>query len=163
MLNYDFAPSLFGTMRRELDDAFEQVFGRLEQQGRGLDYRAEGYKAPLSLWEDDSYVYVELDVPGFRQEDLDITFEKDRLWIRGERHRHADRKYWRNERSFGQFERWIAMPEVIDRDSISAELHDGVLFLSLAKKPEAKATKINIKCVSSDPKVLTDKGEPSDK
>ena len=160
MLHYDFAPSLFGTMRRELDDAFEQVFGRSEQRGNG--HAAAMYEAPLSLWEDDSHVYLELDVPGFRQEDLDITFEKDRLWIRGERHCHADRNYWRNERSFGRFERWIAMPEVIDRDSISAELHDGVLFLSLAKKPEAKATKIDIKCASSDPKVLTDNSEPSE-
>ena len=135
------SPATFATARREMDEAFQRLFGQNGQRER--DTRA--VYAPLSLWEDEEHVYVDVDVPGFRHDDLDVTFREGKLWISGER-KLTERTgtVWHNERVFGRFERAIALPETIDHSSIEAELEDGVLHLTLAKRPEAKPVKIAI-------------------
>ena len=45
---------------------------------------------------------------------------------------------------FGRFERAISLPETLDHNSVEAELEDGVLYVTLAKRPEAKPVKIAI-------------------
>ncbi len=161
LTRYSSTPDLFSSMRRELNDAFEQVFGGEFGNGmrRMLPQNDTGY-APLSIWDDDTYVFLEIDVPGVDKDHLDLSFEHNRLWIRGERPvPKGDSKYWRNERMYGRFERWVELPEIVDRDSIDAELHDGVLFVQLTKKPEAQTTKICIKSCDSGQQKLTEEAK----
>lgn len=136
-----FAPATFATVRREMDEAFQRLCGQTGQ--REPEYRS--VYAPLSLWEDEEHVYVAVDVPGFRREDLDVTVREGKLWLSGER-KLPERPgtVWHNERLFGRFERSIALPETIDHSSIEAELEEGVLYLTLAKRPEARPVKIAI-------------------
>ena len=51
----------------------------------------------------------------------------------------------RLRRGFGQIERLINLPETVNSDSIEAELKDGVLVVTIGKKPEAQPRKISIK------------------
>ena len=46
---------------------------------------------------------------------------------------------------YGPIQRLISLPETVDPERIEAELKDGVLRLTLAKKPELQPKKIQVK------------------
>jgi HSP20 family protein len=87
------------------------------------------------------------DLPGVTEENLDITVHEGVLAIQGS---HAEEtvneedKYLVRERRAGSFERRLNLPENADPESISAKLKNGVLTVSIPKKEERKARKIQI-------------------
>lgn len=95
----------------------------------------------------DSYVF-KADLPGVKQEDLDISLTGNRLTISGQRQEEkkdeSDRHYV-YERSFGGFSRSFTLPEGIDGDHVQAELKDGVLNVVVPKKPEVQPKRILLK------------------
>lgn len=130
--------------RREVDDLFGRFFGDFGGDGNGGMTR--GWNAPVAIWDDEKHVYVEFEVPGLCRDDLEVVVHQGNLRIWGER-KIADesRNYWHNERTYGRFERLIALPDVVDPDSIEAKLYDGILSITLQKKPEAQPKKVAIK------------------
>lgn len=72
-------PEPFGAMLREMDQAFDETIRPL--QSLVVAERT----APVALWEDADKIYLELEVPGVRQEDLDLTLKDGRLIISGQR------------------------------------------------------------------------------
>lgn len=101
--------------------------------------------APMSLWEDDSSVYIEVDVPGLTIADLDVTIEKGKLRIFGQR-RAVDRPSptFHEERYFGQFERYVSLNDWVDANSIEASLQNGVLCIKFSKRPEQQRKTVTI-------------------
>ena len=135
-------PTSFSQMEREMD----QLFGRF--LGDGNEAREATIGAPADFWEEEGKWSVEMELPGVRQEDIDVTLEKSTLRISAERHAPKEQhKYWHQERGYGRIERIFNLPETVDPEGIEAELRDGVLRLTLAKKPEAQPKKIEIKQV----------------
>jgi len=127
-----------------MDQLFDQFFGGL--QGGGNGQTASQVFAPASLWEEEGRWCVEVDLPGVKQEDIDVTLDKNALKVTAERRApQEDRKSWHQERTYGKIERLITLPETVDPDSIEAELKDGVLTLHLAKRPELQPKKIQVK------------------
>ena len=126
-------------------DPIQTVFREFEREFPWSD-NGERKAAPLSVWDDTSAVHIEMDVPGIALGDLDVSVEKGKLTIRGER-KAPDRSpgYLHEERCFGQFERTIMLNEWVDSSTVEASLHDGVLYLKLAKRPEAQPQKIAIR------------------
>jgi HSP20 family protein len=100
---------------------------------------------PLSMWHDEDHIYVEADVPGMTDKEIDITVQDGVLYLRGERKPAERRNYVYNGRAFGRFERAVALPETVAADQVQAELSNGVLSVRLPKSPEAKPRKISIK------------------
>lgn len=130
-------PASFNSVRRDLQEAFNHVHERPQPLPARL---------PLTIWEDDQHVYLEADVPGFSRESFDIRYQDGQLWIAAERVvPKDDGRYWHNERMFGAFNRAVSLPDVIDPSSIEAELEDGVLYVTMTKKPEAQPVKICVK------------------
>jgi len=98
---------------------------------------------------DDAY-YIELDLPGIKKEDIEITTEDNVLTISGERKYQEEAKedeYYKVESAFGKFARSFTLPEKVDVDKIHAESKNGVLEVVIPKLPEevTKPKKIEIK------------------
>lgn len=86
---------------------------------------------------DDAFVF-RADMPGVRNEDLDISLIGNQLQISGKREqeqRQDEGRYHTYERAYGSFTRVFALPDSADVDNIRAELNNGVLTLWVPKKP----------------------------
>ena len=95
----------------------------------------------------DAYVF-RADVPGVLEKDLEVTMTGNRLTVHGKRekeHKEQSDTLYTYERSYGSFSRSFTLPDGADPARASADLKDGVLTISLAKKPEAQAKQIQIK------------------
>jgi HSP20 family protein len=95
----------------------------------------------------DAYLF-RADLPGVKEADLEITLTENRLSICGKR--EAEQKdegetYYTYERSYGFFNRSFTLPEGVDASQAAAELKDGVLSLTLPKKPELQPKRIELK------------------
>jgi HSP20 family protein len=133
-------PGQFGPVGRDMDQMFDHLFGK------GNGHQASPLFAPASLWEEEDRWCIEFDLPGVRQDDIDVTVEKNSLRLTaGRRAPQEDRKYTHQERAYGQIQRAITLPETIDSERIEAGLKDGVLTVYLAKKPELQPKKIQVK------------------
>lgn len=95
----------------------------------------------------DAFV-LKADVPGVEEKDLDIAVHNGVLTVSGSRQaeeRKDGESYALYERQFGSFSRSFALPDIADGDRIEANLANGVLTLTIAKKAEAQPRKIQIK------------------
>ncbi len=104
----------------------------------------------LNTREGEDAYHVELDLPGIKKEDIEITTEDNILTISGERKMKEEVKeedYYKVESSYGKFSRSFTLPEKIDVENIHAESKDGVLEVVIPKlkEEEKKPKKIEIK------------------
>lgn len=86
---------------------------------------------------DDAFVF-RADIPGLRAEDLEISLTANQLTISGAREQDQQQdegRYHTYERAYGSFTRVFALPDSADTDKIRAEATNGVLTLSIPKKP----------------------------
>ena len=133
------SPAL-ASVQQEVDQLFDQFFPGYRNG------ETAHWAAPVTLWEENNSFFVEIDLPGVKLEEVDVTLEDNTLRIKAERKLPTgERKYWHQERSFGKVQRVITLPDVVDPESIEAELREGVLSLKLTKRPEAQPRKINVK------------------
>jgi HSP20 family protein len=100
---------------------------------------------PYSMWEDENQVHIEVDLPGVELKDLEVSIHDDVLTIKAERRVEENRKFRSNGRRFGRFERSLQLPESIDAGAVDAQLANGVLHLTLPKRPEARITRVNVR------------------
>lgn len=97
------------------------------------------------IYEKDNVYHVEADIPGFDKKDINIEFNKGNLTITCEKSKEEidkDKKYIRRERKFyGKFQRSFYLGEV-DDENIDASFNNGILKISVPKKPEENNKKI---------------------
>jgi HSP20 family protein len=124
----------------------EGLFDRLlDDNVFGFGFPAAQTAVPISLWHDEDHIYVEADLPGMSDQDVEVTVHKGVLYIRGERKPEEGRQYLHNGRTWGRFERAIILPDEVDADAVQAELSHGVLRLTLPKSPETRPRKIALR------------------
>jgi HSP20 family protein len=99
---------------------------------------------PLSMWDDEHNVYVEIDTPGVAEKDIDLSMRGDELVIRGERKVERTGGGY-DTRTYGKFEQRVTLPVPVDADAVEAKLANGVLTVTCPKSEEAKPRKIAIK------------------
>ena len=94
----------------------------------------------------DAFVFC-ADLPGLKEEDVDISITGNRISISGtrsEEERREEDRYYAYERSYGSFSRSFTLPNSADLDKVKAELNHGVLRVSVPKKPEVQPRRIAI-------------------
>src|SRR5262245_23373625 len=133
---------------RELWDPFRIMLELIGEPHRELRTVESAFAPTFEVVErKDAYVF-KADLPGTKQEDLDITLIENRLSIAGRREaekRDEGERFYAYERSFGSFTRSFTLPEGVDAEHVQADLRDGVLTLVVPKKPEVQPKKISIK------------------
>jgi HSP20 family protein len=129
-----------------LQEEMEHRLGRLVMNDpRRL---AHSVYPPLNLWEDDNNLYVEAELPELELTDLEIFVKGDnQLSIKGERKQpERENGTWhRRERGYGGFSRMGLLPQYVDSDKVTAEFRHGVLTITLPKRKEAKARRVEAK------------------
>ncbi len=127
---------LHDEMNRLFEDAFHS-FG-----GPPAFERADGFRAPsLDMRETETTLEIEAELPGVREDDLDVQLHENVLTIRGEKKlERADSERGEHhimERAYGAFSRSVALPYAVDGDKVDASFKDGVLRLRLPKPSDA--------------------------
>jgi HSP20 family protein len=105
-------------------------------------------KLATDVYETDKDLVVEMQVPGFKKEDIKISFQDDYLKVEGkaeEEKEEKEKNYWRKEIRRGSFVRVIPLPKKVDPKKSKASFKDGVLKISLPKIEEIKETGEEIK------------------
>ncbi len=114
---------------------------------------------PISISEDDKHVHIEAALPGVDQEDMEITFDKGMLWIRGEvREDEEDKKRKFYRHATQAFSYRIAVPGNIDPNApVEAEYRNGVIHITFPKSASNMPQKITVKKGKSN----GDKNQPT--
>jgi HSP20 family protein len=108
-------------------------------QGVVLSPSAEIYETPEAL-------EVRVDLPGFNKDSIGVELENGILTLSAERKESVQEGavYFVTERRFGKFERQFKINQPVDAERVAASYTDGVLSVTLPKRAEAKARKINV-------------------
>ena len=102
---------------------------------------------PVDVAETQERILVRAEVPGMKQDDIQIEYENGMLTIRGERKIEKEDpglQWHRVERTYGNFSRSFTLPRTVDPERIGATYRDGVLEIEVPKKEEAKPKQIKI-------------------
>ena len=131
-------------IQNQLTRLFEP-FARFAQQG-DEDLVSGNWVPPVDVAETQEKILVRAEVPGLKQEDIQIEFENGLLTLRGERkHLKEEGVTWhRIERTYGNFSRSFTLPRTVDAERITASYRDGILEIDVPKKEEAKPKNIRI-------------------
>ena len=125
------------TLDRMLDDVMGSTLGTATSRGTfdlSADVRA-----------DDDAVVFDCDVPGVKEEDLEITLEGHVLTIKGVRkYESCENEQVVLGRAYGAFQRSWTLPDALDEEKLTATLADGVLTVRIPKQPKAKPRRISI-------------------
>jgi len=104
----------------------------------------------LSVYEDESKVYVEAAVPGIDPKNVEVTFQDGYLWIRGETKEEEEdkrKKYYR--KATRSFSYRVAVPgDVNDAKEPEATYKHGVMTIAFTKSPKAQPKKIQVKTIA---------------
>ena len=140
----------FEGAHREFDTVLNRFFGG----GYGGDATTPLAPYGVDVREDGDHLVVEAELPGFRKEDVDITLENQTLTITAERKMEQSQPqpegkqpkggYLLRERRYSRFQRSFTLPDTVDDQTVDAKLHDGILTITLNKRPETKPRKIQV-------------------
>jgi HSP20 family protein len=115
--------------------------------GEGQTVTAAAFAPAVDVFENGEKVVLKLDIPGIKEEDLDIRVENQTLSVRGERKFETEEKeenFHRIERRYGSFFRSFSLPTTVDTENVAASYEAGVLKLELKKKASAQPKQIKI-------------------
>ena len=134
----------FSNLQSQLNRIFEP-FARFAQQ-EDEDLVSGTWVPPVDVAETQEKILVRAEVPGLRQEDIQIEFENGLLTIKGERkiEKSEGMTWHRVERVYGNFSRSFTLPRTVDTEKITAAYREGILEIDVPKKEEAKPKNIRI-------------------
>jgi HSP20 family protein len=132
---------------RELEEwerRFDDLFGRPSWR---LPVEERGWMPAVDVFEKEDRFVVKAELPGMKEEDIDVSVIGDTLSIKGEKKTETeikDENYYRCERSYGSFYRSIPIPSNVDANKIEASFEDGILEVALPKSAKVKPKKIAV-------------------
>jgi HSP20 family protein len=148
--NFPFASSL-SPFQRLFEDFFptfpEAFMGRPTSRffERGM------FRPSLDVSENENEIKIRAELPGMKEDDIDVTMSKEGVTIRGEKTEEKEeggenQRYHFYESSYGSFERFVPFSADIEEDKVKATFKNGVLKLHIPKseKSRSKSRKIQL-------------------
>ena len=130
-------------LRDELNSLFDlSTTGNLARQAQLFS----GWTPALDLYQNNDNVVAVVELPGMRNEDIDVSLHDGMLTIAGERQSSSSEgeNAERTERFSGKFRRSVTLPTRVDASKVSASYKDGILTVTLPKSEEAKPKKVEV-------------------
>jgi HSP20 family protein len=134
-----------GFPRTLLDDWFRTAPGRAAAAGQANG--ATPWNPAVDIVEGEHNLTVRTDLPGMKEEDIEVKVENGTLTIKGKREfkqEETDKGYHRIERSYGSFTRAFGLPDTVDADKVTASYKNGVLDVVFLKRETAKPKAVKV-------------------
>lgn len=136
-------------LRNEMD----QVFDRFMRDPFAFPWGEDSTTAlawgpQIDLSETEKELTIKAELPGIEPKEVEINVVGNVLTLRGEKkqeHEEKKRDYHYVERQYGSFHRSIPLPTYVNADKVDAHYKNGVLTITLEKRPEARAKRIEVK------------------
>jgi len=131
-------------LQDELQQVFERFFGDSDADSSSVV--TAQWVPRVDIREEAERFVILADLPGVDPAQIEINMDKGILSIKGERKpgEGEAQRYSRQERAQGVFFRRFALPESANPDGIAATGRNGVLEISIPKRPEASPRRINV-------------------
>ena len=145
---------------RTLQEEVNRLFSTNLTRGFGEEGIGRGAWNPsVDIYENKDHIVLEAELPGMKREDFDLSVENT---LRGERQfekKEDGDNYHRVERSYGSFTRSFTLPQTVSAEGATAEYKNGVLRVTLPKREETKARRIEITGEGAGTKTIEAKAE----
>ncbi len=131
-------------------DPVRDLLALHDQIGQLVGTDAPGWTPPVDLYETANTFILSAEVPGLPRDQIEIHAEERLIVIRGHRNSRpagsevSCEQYHRVERGHGYFSRAFTLPETIDVAGITADLHDGILTITLPKAGDRSTRRIDV-------------------
>lgn len=128
-------------------NVFDSFFSDMMPVVRGVGGAFTSF--PIDIKENETAYTAEMNVPGFKKEDIDISLDNGIMTIKSEKEESSeqkeDGKYIVKERSVSNLSRSLRIPENVDVSKIEANMEDGILKITLPKaEKKDTSTKVQI-------------------
>ena len=130
-------------LRDEIDRLFESPLTEWARASNLLSV----WTPALDIYEDKDNLFVKVELPGMKREEIDVSIHEGSLSISGERkseQTHEDADVYRAERFFGRFQRTVTLPTPVAAEKVKAQYKDGILTITLPKTEESKPKHIDV-------------------
>lgn len=133
---------------RTLQEEVNRLFSTNLTRGFGEEGIGRGAWNPsVDIYENKDQIVLEAELPGMDRDDFDLSVENNVITLRGERRfekKEETDNYHRVERSYGSFTRSFTLPQTVSAEGATADYRNGVLRVTLPKREETKARRIEI-------------------
>jgi len=144
----------FYDAQSEMDRLFNEMLGGLGRRRREESQRLSVWAPAMDALTKDGDLVIRAELPGLKQDDVDITLQNGVLTISGEHKADQEEErgnYHVRERRYGSFRRSMTLPEGVDDSKIRAKFEDGVLEVTFEGAAVEQAPKrIEIEGASND-------------
>jgi len=130
-------------LRNEMDRLLNGFLGNVGELSWPLAPRG---RPAVNLWETEDALMAELELPGVKSDQLELSVVGDELSIKVQRPdvEQQEVTYHRRERGVGSFARVLRLPVEVDAERVEAELRHGVLTITLPKSEAARPRRIEV-------------------
>lgn len=143
---------------RNLQDEMNRLFTGVATPPSNREEMLNGAWAPrVDIFENKEHLILEAELPGMTRDDFELSFENNILTLKGERKfekKTDEDNYHRIERAYGSFTRSFTLPQTVTAEGAKAEFNNGILHVSLPKREETKARKIEVIGAEAAPKTI---------
>jgi HSP20 family protein len=132
------------SIQDEVNRLFDDSFGRYPARWVESGMR---WSPAVDISENKDKIYVDVEIPGMKKEDIKVSLENGVLSLKGEKKQEREIKEencHRVERQYGSFVRSFELPMPVQADNIKASYRNGVLHVELPKAEEVKPKEIPI-------------------
>jgi HSP20 family protein len=125
----------FWDMQSEMNRLFDEMFGGMGRlPARQRVAQVTEWAPAIDVVTKNGDLVIRAELPGVKQEDVDITLQNNVLTISGERKAEQEEErggYYVRERRYGSFRRSLSLPEGTDESKIHARYENGVLEVTV--------------------------------
>ncbi len=131
-----------------LQERMTRIFDEALLQYKGSSSLASGaWFPPVDIYETNDKIILKAEIPGVDRKDVSLEVNENIISLKGERRfakNLGEENYHRMERFYGTFQRVFSLPNVVDKDKVTANFKDGVLEITVPKAVEENGSSVKI-------------------